>query len=126
MAGDAKVDTCFTNSAQPCETMPVAQDDATNESGCTSGSRLLVPPKELGQAQEIEAIATLARDMSHDLNNLLAIITTYTRLVLEDLKPDDPSRPDLEEVCQAAERARDLARRLSVLGAEWPSLAPPI
>jgi signal transduction histidine kinase len=126
MAGDAKVRACFTNSPEPCGGMPVAPDDGTNESGCTSASRLAVPPKELGRAHEIEAIAAQARGMGHDLNNLLAIITTYTRLVLEDLKPDDPSRPDLEEVCQAAERAHEVARRLSELGHEWRSFAPPI
>lgn len=125
MAGDAKVRACFANSPEPCGTIPVAQDHATNERGCTSGSRLSVPASKSVPAQETESIATLARGIGHDLNNLLAIITTYTCLVLEDLEPGDPSRPDLEEVCQAADRARDLARRLAVLGDQCPSLAPP-
>ena len=126
MAGDAQVNACFTNSAEPCGAMPVAQDDAMNESGCTSAPRLSVAPRVLEQAREIEAIATLAAAMSHDLNNLLTIITTYTLLVLEDLGTDDTSRPDLEEVCRAAERARDVARQLSVLGQRWPNAAPTI
>jgi len=126
MAGNAHIHACLTNGAEPCGAMPVAHDDAMNESGCTSAPRLAVAPSGLQQGQEVEAIAALAREMGHELNNLLAIITTYTLLVLEDLKPDDPSRPDLQEVCGAAERARGLARQLSVLGHHAPSLALPI
>jgi signal transduction histidine kinase len=126
MAGDPQVHTCFTNDAEPCGAVPVAQEAAVNESGCASATRLAIPSTALGSDREIEAITAQARCMGHDLNNLLAIILTYTRLVLEDLKPDDPSRPDLEEVCGAAGRARELARQLSELGHQPPSVAPPI
>jgi signal transduction histidine kinase len=111
MAGDAQVRDCSTRSAEPCVASPAAQDAAENERGCT----LTLKPaarKELAQAGEV---ATVAGDMAHDFNNLLTIITTYTRLVLEDLEPDDPSRSDLEQVCQAAERARELTRDLRAL-----------
>ena len=68
---------------------------------------------EAVMAGEIEAVAG---DMAHDFNNLLTIITTYTLLVLEDLKPDDPSRVDLARVCEAADRARELTRDLRAFG----------
>ncbi len=126
MAGDAHINACFTSSSEPCGAVPVAQDDALNESGCASATRLAVPPTAHEQTREIEAIAVQARGMGHELNNLLAIITTYTLLVLEDLEPDDQSRPDLEEVCRAAERARDVARQLSTLGQQRSSPAVPI
>ena len=126
MAGDARVNACFTNGAEPCGAGPFPQDDAMNESGCSSAPRLAVSPKQLGDAREIEVIAARARGLGHELNNLLTIIKTYTLLVLEDLEPDAPSRADLGEVCGAADRARDLAQQLSVLGREWFSLAPPI
>jgi hypothetical protein len=111
MAGDAQVRSCSTMSAEPCVARPTAQDTAGNESGCTP--KPAAAPKGLGQAGEIELVAG---DMAHDFNNLLAIITTYTMLVLEDLEPDNPSRADLEQVCQAAERARELTRDLRALG----------
>jgi signal transduction histidine kinase len=113
MAGDARAQACLTKGAEPCVSLPEAQDDAMNESGCTSGATSSLRPKELKQTGDVEALATA---MAHDFNNLLATITTYTLLVLEELKPDDPSRPDLEEVCRAAQRARELTRDLCGLG----------
>jgi len=124
MAGDAQAHACSTNSAEPCAAVP-GVDDAQNESGCSRAPPSSVA-KELAQLPEVEAIAAKARGLGHDLNNLLAIITTYTLLVLEDLEPDDPSRPDLEQVCEAAERARGVARYLSVLGHPCRSLTLPI
>jgi signal transduction histidine kinase len=82
--------------------------------------RLSEPPEALGHARELEAAAG---DIAHAFNNLLSIITTYTMLVLEDLKPDDPARPDLEEVCRAAERARELTRDLRALAQPSPGVA---
>ncbi len=125
MAGNAQVHACLTSSAEPCGALPVARDDAMNENGCTSATRLSVAPREREQAVEVEGIALQARGIGHELNNLLAIITTYTLLVLEDLEPDAQWRPDLEEVCKAAERARDLARQLSALGRQHSSSVPP-
>lgn len=115
MAGDARARACMTNS-EPCVALPAAQDDTMNE----CAPRLSEPPKGLAHAGKIEEVAG---DMAHDFNNLLSIITTYTLLVLEDLKPDDPARPDLEEVCRAAERARELTRELWSLGQRSPSVA---
>jgi len=109
MAGDARARACNTTSAEPCVALPAAQDDAMNE----CAPRLSGPPNGHGYAGKIEEVAG---DLAHDFNNLLSIITTYTRLVLEDLKADDPARPDLEEVCRAAERARELTRELWSLG----------
>ena len=122
MAGEAKANSCSTQS-EPCGAMPVSLDEATNESGCISATRLAVAPREHGQTTRNEAIAARAQGIAHDLNNLLAVITTYTLLVLEVLEADDPSRPDLEEVCRAAERACLLARELSMLGRHSDSVA---
>jgi len=119
MAGDAQVRSCSTISAEPCVALPAAQAAAGNESGCTSTPKPAEPNKGLGQAGEIELVAG---DLAHDFNNLLTIITTYTMLVLEDLEPDHPFRADLEQVCQAAERARELTRDLRALGQRCSSV----
>ena len=126
MGGEAQENSCSTSGDEPCEAMSAAHDDAMRESGCNSGTMLAVAPTSPAQPQENEAITAHARGIGHDLNNLLAVITTYTRLVLEDLEADDPSRPDLEEVCAAADRACLLARQLSMLGHESASPASPI
>ncbi len=64
------------------------------------------------QAQRLEAVGRLAGGVAHDFNNVLTAITGYTDLLLEDLGPEDPKRPDVEEIKAAALRAAALTRQL--------------
>lgn len=68
--------------------------------------------------QELEAVVALTGSVAHDLNNLLAVIMTYSNLVLEELEPDSSLRGDLDEVCQATARAAELTRQLLALGGQ--------
>jgi CheY-like chemotaxis protein len=54
--------------------------------------------------------------VAHDLNNLLMPILGHTSMALEALPSADPMRSDLQAVMHAAERARDLTRRLLAFG----------
>ena len=64
------------------------------------------------QAQRLEAVGRLAGGVAHDFNNVLTAITGYAELLLEDLGPEDPKRPDVEEIKAAAARASALTRQL--------------
>jgi signal transduction histidine kinase/CheY-like chemotaxis protein len=67
---------------------------------------------QLRQAQKMEALGRLAGGVAHDFNNLLMIITGYSELVFNRLRPEDHSRGPLAEVQKASERAVGLTRQL--------------
>lgn len=68
--------------------------------------------QQLRQAQKLESIGRLAGGVAHDFNNQLQAIMGYAELALQSLAPDDPLRPDVEELRAAALRSANLTRQL--------------
>ena len=78
---------------------------------------------QLRQAQKMEALGQLAGGVAHDFNNVLAAVTGFTQLVLDQLPDGDARRTDLLEVLGAADRGAGVARQL--LAFARPALGTP-
>lgn len=66
----------------------------------------------LVQAQRIEALDRFAGGIAHDLNNLLYPIIINTEELLAEQPPDSPRRDVLEQILNAANRQRDLVKKV--------------
>ncbi len=64
------------------------------------------------RAEKMEAIGRLAGGIAHDFNNLLTGILSYSDLIIQELRPADPIRADVEQIRDAGRRAASLTRQL--------------
>lgn len=67
---------------------------------------------QLRQSQKMEAIGTLAGGIAHDFNNILAAILGYSELALMELPIHGTAADSIENVKEAACRARDVVRQI--------------
>ena len=68
--------------------------------------------EETHEAEKMEAVGRLAGGIAHDFNNLLTGILSYSDLILQELRPADPIRADVEQIRDAGHRAANLTRQL--------------
>ncbi len=77
----------------------------------TARERLKLEEK-LRQAQKLEAIGTLAGGIAHDFNNILAGITGFADLGLQEVNDPQAATESFREILKASGRARDLVRQI--------------
>jgi two-component system, cell cycle sensor histidine kinase and response regulator CckA len=87
----------------------VTQDITQRRAG---EAALLRKEQQLHRAQKMDAIGQLAGGIAHDFNNLLTGILSYSDLILQELRPADPIREDVEQIRDAGHRAAALTRQL--------------
>lgn len=68
--------------------------------------------EQLQQSNKMEAIGRLASGVAHDFNNLLTAIIGNAQLALYRSDENDITRPHLEEIDKASEKAAALTRQL--------------
>ncbi|KJR99298.1 MAG: hypothetical protein VR65_17375 [Desulfobulbaceae bacterium BRH_c16a] len=67
---------------------------------------------QLQHAQKLEAIGTLAGGIAHDFNNILGAILGYAEMARDDCPAESMLEHDIDQVIQAANRAKDLVKQI--------------
>jgi PAS domain S-box-containing protein len=68
------------------------------------------------QSEKMEAVGRLAGGVAHDFNNLLTVIIGCADLLLNQVAEDDPSRHELLQILEAADRAAAITQQLLAFG----------
>ena len=71
--------------------------------------------QQLKQAQQMEAMGSLAAGVAHDLNNILSGLVGYPELLLLDLPENSPMRSQIETIQRAGKRAADIVQDLLMI-----------
>lgn len=82
--------------------------------------------QDLFQSQKMEAVGRLAGGIAHDFNNILAVILSFSDLILEAKNPEDSDVKYLKEIRKAAERATDLTQQLLSFSRRNKNLKPEV
>jgi PAS domain S-box-containing protein len=74
----------------------------------------------LREAQRMESIGTLAGGIAHDFNNVLGAIIGNAELAKEEIGPQHAALASLQQVSQAAQRARGLVQQILTFSRKQP------
>jgi len=68
--------------------------------------------KKVFQTEKLSAIGSMAAGITHDLNNLLTPILGFSDLLLQEMEETDTRNSFVEQIIDAAEKARNLVGQL--------------
>lgn len=78
------------------------------------------------QTQKMEAIGTLASEVAHDFNNMLAVVQGYVDLAIKRIDETDPLYGDLMQIHLVVDRAVGLTHQLLLFGRKQPVRFTPL
>lgn len=81
---------------------------------------------QLRHAQRLETIGTLAGGIAHDFNNILTPILGYADMAASEMDPESNSRRDIEQVIQAAYRAKGLVQQILAFSRQSEQVRHPL
>src|SRR5205823_12367792 len=88
------------------------EGEATQEGLLLDVTEMRELEERVRRVQKLDAVGRLAGGVAHDFNNILTAILSFSRFIHQDLGPNHPSRPDVEEIIRSGERAAALTRQL--------------
>ncbi|MBW6502305.1 MAG: hypothetical protein K0B05_13015, partial [Bacteroidales bacterium] len=70
---------------------------------------------DISGTSDLEALGILACGTAHDFNNILAIISGYAEMLMEDLPEGSPSSEKAQAILNAINRGRSLTEQIFLL-----------
>ncbi|MBL8767852.1 MAG: PAS domain S-box protein [Planctomycetes bacterium] len=81
---------------------------------------------QLRHLQKMEAIGTLAGGIAHDFNNILSAIVGYAEFIRDELPTGSAPRRDVDVLLQAADRGRQLVKRILTFSRRQETVRMPV
>ena len=73
---------------------------------------LMAIQMQMAQSEKLASLGRMSSGVAHEINNPLGGILTFSMLALEDTRPDDPVRKNLEIIVKQTLRCRDIVKGL--------------